>query len=168
MCIWQEVAEKKMIPTKAQRKNTLARWQTVLAVIVILLLCAPPGEAAIICYCPPNAAAHQACHQPSQSAAKERHQASENAASHCQTPQASVTDAQVRESSHHVMKCCEEAAPGAWQNAELSPVATVAAEAQHPLSTHDPRHNLFAPPCLKHHPRQPQRPLYLTFSCWLI
>ena len=157
-----------MIQTKAQRGREFARsiWRAAITTIVILLLCVPPAWAATICDCQAETRSRHGCCLTSDNECQ--NQASIEVSSHCKNTQPSRSNFQVRKSSQHAMSCCEASPLTESENAKCTAAVTVAAEENNPPPVHYQRQILAAPSFIKNHPRQPQRPLYLALSCWLI
>ncbi len=157
-----------MMQIKIQRGIVIARtiWRATITAIGILLLCVPPAWAATICNCQAETGSLHACCLTS-----ENEQADIEVSSHCKTTPSSSSNSQVRKSSQHgqhAMSCCEASPQSELESAALSPTAPMGAEENNPLPVDYRKHISKAPPSINNHPLQPQRPLYLALSSWLI
>lgn len=149
-----------------------AIWRATISGLMILFLCVPPAWAAMICHCPLEAGSLPVCHQTMKSAKlsenKHPNHARRKKASHCQTTPAQSVNSQERESAQAAMTCCEATPQRELENAELSPATLIGAEENQPPPAayylRVPQAPLFIPKP----PREPQRPLYVALSCWLI
>lgn len=156
-----------------QRKKAHARsiWRATVTGLVMLLLSVPPVWAAIFCHCATAMASQHVCCQTkaSSSVSENSHHNPdhEKTVSQCQSTSASSGDFQVRKSTQYAITCCEATPPREVENAEVSFAPPVGAE-EPLLSVRYHQHVSQAPQCIHNLPRQPQRPLYLALSCWLI
>ncbi|MBL8207892.1 MAG: hypothetical protein JNM09_26905 [Blastocatellia bacterium] len=66
------------------------------------------------------------------------------------------------------MTCCEATPQRELENAELSPATIIGVEENQPPPAAYYLHVSQAPLFNPKPPRQPQRPLYVALSCWLI
>lgn len=163
-----------MTQTTVQRGEVFAPtiWRAAITRMVILLLCVSPTWAAIICNCQPEMESRHVCCQTMQPAklSENKHQnhADSKGFLQCKNTQSPSSNSQVRKSSQHAMNCCEAFPQRDLKSAELSPIAPMGVEVNNPLPVDYRKHIPKAPPSINQPPRQPQRPLYLALSCWLI
>jgi hypothetical protein len=163
-----------MIQSAVQRRKVHAQtiWRAIVTGLVILFLSVPPAWAAIFCHCASAMASqHVCCQTKASSGVSENSHHSperEKKASHCQSAPASSVDFQVRKSAQDAITCCEATSPREVENAEVSFAPTVGAEEPPPLSAAYQQRLSQALQIIHNLPRQPQRPLYLALSCWLI
>jgi hypothetical protein len=147
-------------------------WRAAITGLVLLFLCVPPAWAAMICHCPPEAGALPVCHQTLKSAKlsdnKPPNHISGKKASHCQPTPSSSVNSPVRKSAQPALTCCEATPQRELEDAELLPATPVGAEEGQPHPTTYQQHVSQAPLFIPKPPREPQRPLYLALSCWLI
>jgi hypothetical protein len=147
-------------------------WRATITGLVILFLSIPPAWAATFCHCASAMAAQHVCCQTKASSGvsenKHHNPGHEKKGSHCQSAPASSVDFQVRKSTQYAITCCEATPPREVENAEVSFAPTVGAAEPPLLSAAYHQHLSQAPQSIHNLPRQPQRPLYLALSCWLI
>lgn len=147
-------------------------WRAAITGFVSLFLSVAPAWAAIACNCPPEAESHHVCCRTMKPAKpsdnKHSDHASRKKASHCQTTPSYTANSQVRKSAQPAMTCCEATPQRELKDVELSPTAPMGAEEQQLLPAAYYLHVSQAPLFNPQPPRQPQRPLYLALSCWLI
>ena len=157
-----------MTQIKVQRETVIARtiWRATITAMVLLLFCMPPAWAATICNCQAETGSLHACCLTSENA-----QAGGKGSSPCKNTQSLSSNSKVRKSSQHeqrAMNCCEASPQSDLESAALSSTAPMGAKENHPLPVSYRKHISQAPPSINKLPRQPQRPLYLALSCWLI
>jgi len=174
-CLAQrDTQEMQMTQTTKQSGSIVATaiWRAAVTGLLILFLSVPPAWAAMICHCPLEAESQHVCHQTMKPAklSENKHQnhASRKKAAHCQTSPAQSVNSQVRKSAHPAMTCCEATPQRELEDVELSPTAPMGAEEHQPLPAAYYLHVSPTPLFIPKPPRQPQRPLYVALSCWLI
>ncbi len=161
-----------MIETLAQRRVSTVMWRPVIAAIVILLLGLPPAWAAVLCHCSSEVAAPHACFQtpPSDSLTEHEHPnwAGRHRSLPCEMTPSSSANSQGWKPSQRTTTCCDATPPRELEQAEVSLATPMGVEEERllPPTYRQPlsQASAFIPKL----PRQPQRPLYLALSCWLI
>ncbi len=163
-----------MTQSVVQRKKAHAQpiWRATVTGLLMLLLSVPPVWAAIFCHCATEMASQHVCCQTKASSGvsenSHHNPDHEKTVSQCQFTSASSGDFQVRKSTQYAITCCAATPPREVENAEFSVAPTVGAEEPPLLSAAYHQHLSQAPQLIYNLPRQPQRPLYLALSCWLI
>lgn len=163
-----------MIQPAVQLRKVHAQtiWRATITGLVIVFLSVSPAWAAIFCHCASAMASQHVCCQTKASSGvsenKHHNPGHEKKGSHCQSTPASSVTFQVRKSTQYVITCCEVTSPRDAENVEVSFAPTVGAEEPPLLSAAYHQHLSKAPQLIHNLPQQPQRPLYLALSCWLI
>jgi len=172
-CAWETEEEKNLTRQKAQIGTALIRatMRALMRGVVLLLLFTHQSWASIICGCNhSDESDHACCHtaQHDNPAVEAHRQGSDvHSSSHCAGEEMPAPDTQFDNSPQSAMMCCHSSPQTDAQGVAVTSANPAPVENTPPL-IHIGAQTIAAPVSINIHPQRHKRPLYLSFSCWLI